>query len=317
VMADGRPDEAAAADEKVKSHQPGKDVADADTLTYGSAPDVEACPAADVLTGDRVAILAGGEGTRLSDSGDLSLAAAPKLLLEIFPDGPDSRPIPMIDYVLRELYANGFANIAVVTAPSSRYGDAVSGHVMALPNNASLPTVIRERARRGTGWATRVALSFLYASDLIVLPGDIVFPFGVLQQALFEHCAACRTLTWLVTTKATPTAQNFGRIVIDTNIRKVVCALEGPTVANAPNAQAGTVAATSAGVIIMSRNRVIDLLDRYIMTHGQPQEFELYSEFMPWVIETEVPVGYFDVDHEVHDLGAPERIAIFRRKLQN
>jgi NDP-sugar pyrophosphorylase family protein len=274
----------------------------------------EADSHADLLVGDSAVILAGGEGTRLATSGDPAITSMPKLLVEILPDGPGGEPIAMLDHVIRELSRSGFGRVAVVTAPSQRYGDAISLHLMRL-NLPIAPTIIRESEQRGTGRAACTALDHLYSSEIIILPGDIIFPFHCLNLAMRAHLAARCALTWIVTTYSDPGMQNFGRIILDVDNGCIAMALEGDPISDRRKRQREVdIVGTSAGVIVMSSQPSRELLKQYITAHPQAYRFELYSDFIPWVIGEGIKVGYFDIACQVHDLGTPDRLEMFRFK---
>lgn len=261
-----------------------------------------------VLTGDTALILAGGEGTRLRPSADVEVRSKPKLLVEISPHGT---PIPMLDYVINSLSVSGIGGIAVVTAPSDDFGNAIERHIMSRTNWQLRPTVIREQGRRGTGMAACAALNCIYSATAIVLPGDILFPFQDLPQALLAHEDSGYPITWTITTHQDPTAQNFGHIICDVSRHCVLQAFEGSSVPISAEQGNNVIMGTSAGVVIFSREPSMKLFFDYLAHHPGDRSFDLYQEFLPWVINGKATVGYYDVREPVSDLGTPERLQRF------
>ncbi len=249
---------------------------------------------------------------RLASAHDPTLTAVPKLLLEIRPKGPGTRTVPMLDYIINELSATGFDEIAFVTSRSDKYGDAVADHLIRRPNKSPNLTIIREQHPSGTGWAVWRALQVLYVTDVIVVPGDIIFPFSVLPSVRTHHLNQRLSITWVVTTETSPESQNYRRLLVNEGELHVVQALESSSSQTSLPMRAGTTAATSTGVVVVSRERVLAFLDAFLTAHGRPARFEFYAEFMPWIIDSGLPVGYFDIKTEIYDLGTPERIAKFR-----
>jgi NDP-sugar pyrophosphorylase family protein len=268
-------------------------------------------PQVGVRTGDTALILAGGEGTRLRLSTDLDVRSKPKLLVEICPDG---KPIPMLDHVVNSVSASGMDRIAIVTAPSDDFGDAIERHVMSRADLRVRPTIIRERERRGTGMATCGALRCVYSDTVVVLPGDILFPFQALPPALLSHEKSGHSITWTITTHQDPQSQNFGRIICDAVRHRVLQALEGSPDPFPAGHGAGenVVMGTSAGPVIFSREPSLKLFSEYLARHSDDRGFDLYQEFLPWVISGKAPVGYYDVGEAVNDLGTPERLDRYR-----
>lgn len=68
---------------------------------------------------------------------------------------------------------------------------------------------------------------------------------------------------------------------------------------------------TSAGVVIFSREPSMELFFNYLAHHPDDSGFDLYQEFLPWVIRGKATVGYYDVCEPVTDLGTPERLQRF------
>jgi NDP-sugar pyrophosphorylase family protein len=261
-----------------------------------------------VLTGDTAFILAGGEGTRLRPSADFEVRSKPKLLVEISPNGT---PIPMLDYVINSLAVSGIGGIAVVTAPSDDFGDAIERHMRSRANRQPRPTVIRERERRGTGMAAYAALNCIYSATAIVLPGDILFPFQDLPQVLLAHEGSGYPITWTITTHQDPAAQNFGRIICDVSRHCVLQAFEGSSAPISTEHGNNVIMGTSAGVVIFSREPSVKLFFNYLEHHPDYHSVDLYQEFLPWVINGRATVGYYDVRESVSDLGTPERLERF------
>jgi NDP-sugar pyrophosphorylase family protein len=267
-------------------------------------------PQATVLTGDTALILAGGEGSRLRSSPDASVRSRPKLLVEICPDGV---PVTMLDHVVSSLAASGIGGIALVTAPDGDFGDAIDRYVMSRPGWKPRPAIIRERERRGTGMAVCAALRCVYSATVIVLPGDILFPFHALPAALLAHESSGHPVTWTITTHADPAAQNFGRIICDATRRRVTRAVEDPATAVPRQGGENEIRGTSAGAVILSREAALELFSQYLARHPRTHSFDLYRDFLPWVIGGAAAVGYYDVRERVDDLGTPERLERFGR----
>jgi NDP-sugar pyrophosphorylase family protein len=118
-----------------------------------------------------VAILAGGQGTRLkSRTGNLPKPLAPLL------------DIPVMEYQIRQCAANGLKNIAVLVhyqsvAIQEYFGDGVRWGV-------NIHYVIEEKAR-GTAGALRDALQFLTA-DFLVLYADTYFDIDLIRFLNFS-----------------------------------------------------------------------------------------------------------------------------------
>jgi NDP-sugar pyrophosphorylase family protein len=267
-------------------------------------------PQASVLTGDTALILAGGEGSRLRHSPDAHVRSQPKLLVEICPQGV---PVTMLDHVVSGLAAIGIGGIAVVTAPDADFGDAIDRYVMSRADWKPRPAIIRERERRGTGMAVCAALRCVYSATVVVLPGDILFPFHALPPALLAHEGSGYPVTWTITTHQDPAAQNFGRIICDATRCRVSRALEGPAVPVPPEGGENDIRGTSAGAVIFSREPTLELFCAYLAEHPRMRRFDLYRDFLPWVIGGTADVGYYDVRERVDDLGTPERLARFGR----
>ena len=267
-----------------------------------------------VLTGDTALILAGGEGTRLLNAAAPEVRSKPKLLVEICPK--DGTPVPMLDYVVSGLAASGINGIAVVTAPSEQFGDAIERHIASSADQRLRPSIIRETERRGTGMAACRALRCVYSNTAFVLPGDILFPFHCLPEALLAHEESGYPVTWTVTTHQDEAAQNFGRIACNVISHRVTQSFEGSSAGNFAKFRDHEIACTSAGVIIFSREQSIELFSEYLADRPSDHSFDLYREFLPWIIARETPVGYYDVHDPVYDLGSPERLYRFGRQIK-
>ncbi|GHF82731.1 hypothetical protein GCM10018790_70570 [Kitasatospora xanthocidica] len=257
-------------------------------------------------------VLAGGKGSRLRACDDPELHRTPKVLVPI--DTPTGRT-PMLGHALTQLTAVGFRHIAVLTStdPASGAQDVETYALTHSARQAEL-TIHREDHPLGTAGAAYAALAHLPDTSIaVVLPADTLFPTALLPAAVATHRSRQAVVTWTVTTAPGRCAQNAGRLFLDPGCRFVVHALEGVDVTLPTGSRQGLRQATSTGAVILTPGPFRALFEEYVQRQTQPDEADLYRQFMPWVISQGHPVSAHDIRTAAPDLGTPDRLAAFGR----
>ncbi|MGW1175631.1 sugar phosphate nucleotidyltransferase [Kitasatospora sp. NPDC002543] len=258
-------------------------------------------------------LLAGGKGSRLRDAADTELRRTPKVLVPI---DTDAGRTPMLGHALAQLTVAGFRRIAVLTSTHPVAGaEAVETYALTHPCARQVElTIHREQNPLGTAGAAYAALTHLSdAPAAVVLPADTLFPTPLLPPAVAEHRSRPAAATWTVTTAPGRSAQNAGRLFLDSDGRHVVHALEGIDATLPPGNRGGLRQATSTGAVILTPTPFRTLFEEYARCLVHPGEADLYRQFMPWAISQGHPVGAFDIRTSAPDLGTPERLAAFGR----
>lgn len=216
----------------------------------------------------------------------------------------------MIGVALAQLSALGYRDVHLLTGghPEAT-GDLIEAY--AASDFVSLDlTVNREDSPLGTAGAIYNALPHIPAHSLVAIPGDTIFPFGVLDRALTEHCARGSRLTWLVTTRPGPNAQNAGAVVVDPATRRVILSREGGSV-DAHRMMPGFQNVTSTGMVIFERSFFARQFERFA-SGLERSAVDLYRDLLPWVIQEGHEVLFFDIRAPSPDLGTHDRLMAFR-----
>ncbi|WP_319365101.1 nucleotidyltransferase family protein [Streptomyces scabiei] len=261
-----------------------------------------------------VLVLAGGMGTRLRGQAQRSVPAVPKLLMEV---GPETEPTPMIGTILGEIYGNGFRAISVLTSSAADAGGSdIETYVLAHHGHNARLQLLREALPLGTAGAVYAALAHVAAERIVIVPGDTLFPFGALQAALTAHRRASHSLTWVVTTRPGPAAQNSGRLLLNTD--GTLCrVLEGLNAEEARSERSGikvdVTESTSAGVIIANRVHYASAFEKHTAGQSDPAPIDVYRQLVPWLLRQGEVIETYDIRCSAPDLGTPERLAVFGR----
>ncbi len=276
-------------------------------IEYETKPEAhEILDATDV----EVFILAGGKGSRLRNSDRPELQNTPKVLVSI--NTPQGK-VAMLDNAIIGLNDAGFYGITLLISddPDSG-GSLIETH--ALDTHSEIPIKFsRERTPLGTAGAVYRAFSSRTEQNTIVTPADTLFPFEVLQEAVREHRQRQAGLTWLVTTNPGTNAQNTGRILVDSENKAILYALENvePNVYETVLSSNHLIPATSAGVIITNRNYYVSKYEEFIKQNDIDGVVDLYRTFIPWLISTGEIVYSHDIGQPAPDLGTPDRLEQF------
>ena len=146
-----------------------------------------------------ILLLAGGKGTRLRASSNSILRTTAKLLV---PVQRNDEQMPMIGIALARLSVLGYRNVSLLTSQDPKAaGAAIEAYAVSAFGSHLALTVYRERYPLGTAGAVYAALQHVQNDSIAVVPGDTLFPFETLSDALAAHDWGTRKVTWLVTTR--------------------------------------------------------------------------------------------------------------------
>ena len=151
------------------------------------------------LSGITVAILAGGQGTRLKSL----LPGQQKVIAKV-------KEHPFLEYILNQLNKNGFKNVMLCTG---HLGDQVQETFGSNYQNLAL-LYSREPSALGTAGAIRFALPHLESEDILIMNGDSFYDCD-LQSAYDFHLKKGANGTILLT-KVDNTAR-YGKIELNEN----------------------------------------------------------------------------------------------------
>lgn len=222
-------------------------------------------------------ILAGGEGTRLSGSW-----SGPKALVPV-------EEKPFISYLLDELERGGFRRIILLTGKGAQEVEnaVVDRNVVSL----------REPRPLGTGGALRAAAP-LAGEWNVILNGDSFcsIPWGdFLEEAARQSSRLC------VMASRVSEAHSFGSLDVDSDGRILAFREKvgtGPRLVN-------------AGVYAARR----DFFRLDLAEEAGPDPLSLETRVLP-AMAREGTLGAWVTDHPFWDVGTPERLDIFRRRVR-
>ncbi|MFC3986643.1 NTP transferase domain-containing protein [Streptosporangium jomthongense] len=248
-----------------------------------------------------VLVLAGGQGLRLrAAQDDPELADTPKLLVRL------ASGQPMLGQALTDLARSGLRRICLLTGAPETGGDLIRRYVHAHTGEISL-RILRERQPLGTAGAVYAALGHLHDEVVAVAPADTLFPFEQLPAIITRHREAGHLLTWAVTSRPGPAAQNIGRLRARDGL--LIHADESGT---APECAAGE-PVTGVGVMVINTAGYRRAFTAYVRTLPAPGPVDLYRDVVPWLLATGHCVAVADIACPAPDLGTPERLRAFGR----
>lgn len=257
-----------------------------------------------------VLILAGGKGSRLKKSEDPELRSKPKLLVSINRQGT---PVTMLDNVILDLTSAGFSNISLLTSEDPESGGAqIEDH--ASQNYFDLKiNISREPRPLGTAGATNKAIRERNLDIAVVTPGDTLFPFHLLPDAVKEHKQKNANLTWVVTSIPGDNAQNTGRILVGVLDKKIKHCFEGTNIDPAVYLTTSLIPLTSVGVVVTNGSYFIHRYQEFINELEIAEPIDMYRQFIPWLLFHQEPIYTYDIKQPAPDLGTPDRLEEFGR----
>jgi NDP-sugar pyrophosphorylase family protein len=220
--------------------------------------------------------------------------------------------MPMIGIALARLSALGYRNVSLLTSRDPEAaGAAIEAYAASAFGGQLALTVYRERYPLGTAGAVYAALRHIRSESIAVVPGDTLFPFETLSDALAAHDWESYQATWLVTTRPGARAQNEGALIVDPSTHCIAFALEGLNIMPPREVTAGLISATSTGALIFNRAFFLAEFEKYMSRLDSPVATDLYREFVPWLISSGHETAAFDIQAAAPDLGTPERFQVF------
>lgn len=248
-----------------------------------------------------VLILAGGQGSRLRAADDAELATTPKLLVRL------ASGRPMLGHTLASLTAAGLRRICLlIGAAPGAGGDLIHDYALSHAGEASLG-ILRERQPLGTAGAVYAALTHLRDRIAVITPADTLFPFEQLPRIITTHLKRQPVVTWAVTSRPGPAAQNVGRLRAHHGVLT-----HADETQPAPD-HAGAEPVTSVGVMVITAAAYRKAFAAYARALPAPAPVDLYRDLAPWLLATGHRIAAADIACPAPDLGTPERLRAFGR----
>lgn len=253
-------------------------------------------------------ILAGGKGSRLKNSNIDKLRTKPKPLVEIVHNGETTT---LIDYTIFGLLAVGLMNLNLLTSSDP---DAGGNDIEQYVANKHLQIgFIKEHKILGTGGAVFNACENIKTKTILITPSDTLFPHPVLPDIVSDFTQNDRDFGWIVTTKPSPDAQNIGKIFIEKQTRRITSINENE--ASQTTISITEEAATSTG-IILAKTASFQSKFELLLNHTRLQyPIDLYRTFLPWILQVGNQIQAFDIEQPSDDLGIPERLLRYGKRL--
>ncbi|MEV8634355.1 sugar phosphate nucleotidyltransferase [Streptosporangium sp. NPDC051023] len=249
-----------------------------------------------------VLVLAGGLGSRLrAAKDDPELAATPKLMVRL------ASGQPMLSQALTGLARSGLRRICLLTGAPASGGELIRRYTQQAHTGEVSLRILRERQPLGTAGAVYAALAHLRDEVVVVTPADTLFPFEQLPSIVRRHQEAGHPLTWVVTSRPGPGAQNIGRLRASSGL--LIHADESGTTPACPHGEA----VTSVGVMVINTAEYRRAFAAYAQTLPQPGPVDLYRDVAPWLLATGHAIAVADIACPAPDLGTPERLRAFGR----